>query len=121
MGLTAELKPATATSTDEEELGLPAQPSYDQDEIRSAISDAGDVEKYVAKALKSLEHEDYDSVKGYLQDIETTSSSAAGALSAMEQAISCYETWGEAWKDEALSRPTNVIELLDNCRVPADW
>lgn len=103
-------------STPEDVLGFPAEPSPDQGEIRSAISDAGDVAKYVAKALKALENEDYDSVKGYLQDIETSSSSAADTMAKMEQGLSSYDAWGSAWREEALGRSTDVMELLEK-----DW
>ena len=95
---------------------MPEAPQYDQGDIRSAISDANDIAKYVAKALEALKDEDYETVKGYLQDIETSSTSVVDAMDKMEQGISRFENWGDAWKVEALSHPTEVIELLEK-----DW
>lgn len=115
MGLTSATETKKA-ETPEELRGLPAEPEYEQSEIRSAISDAADVEKYVAKALKALQDEDYESVKGYLADIETSSASAASTITKMEEGLSRFEDWGNSWKQEALSLPTEVIEHLEK-----DW
>lgn len=115
MGLTSAAETRKA-GTPEELRGLPEQPEYEQSEIRSAISDAADVEKYVAKALKALKDEDYESVKGYLQDIETSSASAAATITKMEEGLERFEEWGYAWKQEAMSQPTEVIEHLEK-----DW
>lgn len=118
MGLIAPQTAAAKAETDEERLGLPVQPEFDQGEIRSAISDANGVEKYLAKALKALEDEDYESVKGYLQDIETCTTSAASTLTSLEKGLSKLEEWGGAWKDYALDKPSEVIDLLDSVYRP---
>lgn len=115
MGLT-ETPEAEPPQTLESLRGLPAEPQYDRGEIRSAISDASDIAKYVAKALKALEDEDYESVKGYLQDIEISSTSAVDAMTQMEQGLSRFEDWGDAWKQEAIGQPADVIEHLEK-----DW
>lgn len=113
MGLNTAQAKEERVESDEDRLGLPAQPEYDQGKIRSAISDANSVEKYLAKALEALENEDYESVKGYLQDIETCTTSAASTLISLEEGLSKFEEWGDAWKQYALDQPTEVIDMLD--------
>jgi len=113
MGLNTAQAKEERVESDEDRLGLPSQPEYDQGKIRSAISDANSVEKYLAKALEALENEDYESVKGYLQDIETCTTSAASTLISLEEGLSKFEEWGDAWKQYALDQPTEVIDMLD--------
>lgn len=82
------------------------------------MSDASAIEKYVAKAQQAIDNEDYESAKGYLQDIETSMSTVNSALTNMEQGLSKFEAWGEAWKDHALNQPSEVIDLLDSVYRP---
>jgi len=101
------------SATPEDVLGLPTEPSPDQGEINKALADASDITKYAEKALKALEDEDYETVKSYLGDIESGSSNVLSAMNQMESALSSYDDWGNAWKNEAMSRPTEPIEVLD--------
>lgn len=113
MGLSTGKDLGSKVETDEEALGLPAQPAYDQGELRSAMSDAIDIDMYVSKALKALENEDYESVKGYLQDIESSMSTVISALGGMETGLSKFEEWGDAWKQHALDQPSEVLDMLE--------
>lgn len=112
MGLTSQTSTAKP-QTDEELRGLPPRPDPDAGAIQQAIGEANGIEKLVAKALKALENEDYESVKGYLQDIDSSSTTVVSAMKEMESGLSAFEDWGDSWKRDAIDRPEEVLDMLE--------